>query len=148
MVQTEVLDPLACQTQFCMGQWKEQEKEEDRKRDGKIKSKNGQAWNEMRWGTTELGADLPAFRVLSIVFLFLSSETTGQILTNRIHHLCSVGSGKSQTECPLFQSRETRLAAGTMDLRVGIPCRHWTPMILFLTYHHQIVLQMTPLWQR
>ena len=35
-------DPLAWRRQFCRGQWKEQEGEEDRRRNGKITSRNGQ----------------------------------------------------------------------------------------------------------
>ena len=35
-------DPLEWQRQFCRGQRKEQEGEEDRRRDGKITLKNGQ----------------------------------------------------------------------------------------------------------
>ena len=34
-------DPLARRRQFCRGQWKEQEGEEDRRRDDKIESRNG-----------------------------------------------------------------------------------------------------------
>ena len=37
-------DPLAWGRQFCKGQWKEQEGEEDRRRDGKITSRNGREW--------------------------------------------------------------------------------------------------------
>ena len=37
-------DPPALRRQFCMGQRKEQEGEEDRRRDGKMTSKNGQKW--------------------------------------------------------------------------------------------------------
>ena len=44
-------DPLVWWRQFCGGQWKEQEREEDRRRDGKITSKNGQEWSlEIPWG--------------------------------------------------------------------------------------------------
>ena len=45
-------------TIFCRGQWHEQEGEEDRRRDGKITSKNGQEWSlEISWGqqTTRKG---------------------------------------------------------------------------------------------
>ena len=37
-------DTLAWQRQFCKGQRKEQEGEEDRRRDGKITSRNGWEW--------------------------------------------------------------------------------------------------------
>ena len=37
-------DPLAWRRQFCKGQRKEQEAEEDRRRDGKITSRNGREW--------------------------------------------------------------------------------------------------------
>ena len=37
-------DPLAWQRQFCRGHWKKEEGEEDRRRGGKITSKNGQEW--------------------------------------------------------------------------------------------------------
>ena len=37
-------DPRAWRRQFCRGQWKEQEGEEDRRRDGKITSRNGREW--------------------------------------------------------------------------------------------------------
>ena len=38
-------DPRAWPIQFCRGQWKEQEREEDRRRDGKITSWNGREWD-------------------------------------------------------------------------------------------------------
>ena len=38
-------DPLAWRRQFCWGQCKEQEGEEDRRRDDKIASRNGQEWS-------------------------------------------------------------------------------------------------------
>ena len=44
-------DPLAWRRQFCRGQWKEQEGEEDRRRDGKITSRNGREWGlAIPWG--------------------------------------------------------------------------------------------------
>ena len=44
-------DPLTWRRQFCKGQWKEQEGEEDRRRDGKITSRNGREWGlEIPWG--------------------------------------------------------------------------------------------------
>ena len=38
-------NPLAWRRQFCRGQCKEQEGKEDRRRDGKITSRNGQEWS-------------------------------------------------------------------------------------------------------
>ena len=37
-------DPLAWRRQFCKGQWKEQERGKDRRRDGKITSRYGREW--------------------------------------------------------------------------------------------------------
>ena len=37
-------DPLAWRRQLCKGQWKKQEGREDRRRDGKITSRNGREW--------------------------------------------------------------------------------------------------------
>ena len=49
-------DPLAWQRQFCRGQWKEHEEEEDRRRDGKITSRNGWEWGlEIPWGQQKTG---------------------------------------------------------------------------------------------
>ena len=46
------------QIQFCKGQWKEQEWEEDRRRDGKITSRNGREWGlEIPWGQRKTGKD-------------------------------------------------------------------------------------------
>ena len=43
--------PLAWRRQFCRGQWKEQEGEEDRRSDRKITSRNGREWGlEIPWG--------------------------------------------------------------------------------------------------
>ena len=48
--------PQAWQRQFCRVQWKEQEGEEDRKRDGKITSRNGREWGlEIPWGQRRHG---------------------------------------------------------------------------------------------
>ena len=53
-----VHDPLAWRRQFCRGQWKEQEGEEDRRKDGKITSRNGQEWRlEIPWGQRKTGKD-------------------------------------------------------------------------------------------
>ena len=49
-------DPLAWRRQFCRWQWKEQEGEEDRRRDGKITSRNWQEWSlEIPWGQRKTG---------------------------------------------------------------------------------------------
>ena len=49
-------DSLAWRRRFCRGQWKEQEGEEDRKRDGKITSRNGQEWGlEIPWEQRKTG---------------------------------------------------------------------------------------------
>ena len=51
-------DPLAWRRQFCKGQWKEQEGEEDSRRDGKITSRNGREWGlEIPWGQRKTGKD-------------------------------------------------------------------------------------------
>ena len=51
-------DPLAWRRQFCKGQWKEQEEEEDRRRDGNITSRNGREWGlEIPWGQRKTGKD-------------------------------------------------------------------------------------------
>ena len=51
-------DPLAWRRQFCKGQWKEQEGEEDWRRDGKITSRNGWEWGlEIPWGQQKTGKD-------------------------------------------------------------------------------------------
>ena len=66
---------------------------------------------------------------------------------NRIHHWCSVGTGKSQPEDSpfLWETRLAEFPTGTVDPRVGnfpVVFEH----ILFLTYHNRIHvgLQMTP----
>ena len=47
---------LAWRRQFCRGQWKEQEGEEDRRRDGKITSRNGWEWGlDIPWGQRKTG---------------------------------------------------------------------------------------------
>ena len=49
-------DPRAWRRQFCRGQWKEQEGEESRRRDGKITSMSGQEWGlEIPWGQRKTG---------------------------------------------------------------------------------------------
>ena len=49
-------DNRAWRRQFCRGQWNEQEGEEDRRRDGKITSRNGLEWGlEIPWGQRKTG---------------------------------------------------------------------------------------------
>ena len=43
-------------TKFCRGQWQEQEGEDDRRRNGKITSRNGQEWGlKIPWGQRKTG---------------------------------------------------------------------------------------------
>ena len=69
-------------------------------------------------------------------------------MINRVHHWCSVGTGKSQPEGPPFQW-ETRLAefpTGTVDPWVGIflSTLNISEQFFFSLNHQRIVLQMTP----
>ena len=49
-------DPRTWRRQVCRGQWKEQEEEEDRRRDGKITSRNWRVWDlEIPWGQRKTG---------------------------------------------------------------------------------------------
>ena len=61
----------------------------------------------------------------------INKQNYSIIITKRIDHWCSVGTGKSQPEGPPFQweTRPAEFPTGTVDPRVGISRFHCTPMI-------------------
>ena len=81
-------DLLAWRRQFCKGQWKEQEGDKDRRRDGKITARNWREWGlEVPWGQRKIGND---GKVLLQRHLWCPDDLQGQGIEMRWDDLASV----------------------------------------------------------